>query len=293
VFASIERNSMLGMYRALFPSNVPVDFIHINEIAEGKAGRYKLILLGYPLMITEPAARALIEYVRAGGALMSEARLAWNDDRGYAKEIIPGFGLHEVCGCREASAQQTASGKTDIEILTKDESTPRLEAGDKLRGVIYEEALESISPRARVIARFTDGSPAIVASSYGKGKMLAAGTFLGLSYESERSENLVKFFAGLLDWAGVARPVEVSGVASDQAVEVRTMESGAEKLVFVFNHGSDAVEPAIRVSLPQGAYSVKDLATGQALGAGYERDAVVLKKIITANDVWAVRISPK
>src|SRR5439155_14490689 len=38
--ASIERNSILGYYRAFFPTNVPVDFIHIDEIAQEKAGAY-------------------------------------------------------------------------------------------------------------------------------------------------------------------------------------------------------------------------------------------------------------
>ena len=109
---------MLGIYRALFPSNVPVDFIHLNAIAQGRAERYKLILLPYPLMISEAAAKGLADYVRNGGALMTEARLAWNDERGYAKEIIPGFELHLITGCREASVQQTASGKAEMEIVS-------------------------------------------------------------------------------------------------------------------------------------------------------------------------------
>ncbi len=292
-FASIERNSMLGIYRAFFPSNVPVDFIHINELAEGKANKYKLILLQYPLMIPERAARALAEYVKQGGVLMSEARLAWNDERGFAKEIIPGFGLHEVCGCRERAVQQTASGKTDIQITNRDESVPLLQPGDRLRGMIYEEALEPISPNARVVARFSDGQPAIVASSYGKGKMITVGSFFGLSHESERSEGLVKFFAGLMDWAGVTQAVAVLGVSSDQMVEVRAMESGAEKLVFVFNHGSNTVEPGIRVALPQGAYTATDIVTESALGASFERGGLVFKKRLAANDVLVVRISPK
>jgi beta-galactosidase len=292
-YVSIERNSMLGIYRALFPANVPVDFIHINEIAARKADRYKLIILPYPLMIPEAAAKGLAEFVRNGGALMAEARLAWNDERGWAKEVIPGFGLHEVTGCREAAVQQTVSGKTEIEIVTRDESIPHLQPGDRLRGSLYEEALEPASPRARVIAKFADGSPAIVVSTYGRGKTITVGSFLGALYESERDANVARFLTGLLDWAGVSHPVEVSGIASDQSIEARTMDAGREKLVFVFNHGSAAAEPSIRVKLPAASYNVTDLVTQEALSVPYERDGVVLKKRLVPNEVWVVRISPK
>jgi len=30
--AGIERDSLLGVYRALFPLNVPLDYVHINEL---------------------------------------------------------------------------------------------------------------------------------------------------------------------------------------------------------------------------------------------------------------------
>jgi hypothetical protein len=43
-------------------------------------------------------------FVEAGGYAVAEARLAWNDERGHASEIIPGLGLHEVFGVREQHA---------------------------------------------------------------------------------------------------------------------------------------------------------------------------------------------
>jgi hypothetical protein len=103
----------------------------------------------------------------------------------------------------------------------------------------------------------------------------------------------VKFFTGLLDWAKVSRPVEVSGLAPEQAVEVRTMESGKEKLAFVFNHGSEPVEPNVRITLPQGSYTAKDLVTGEAIATRYERGGLILKKRLATSDVWVVRISAK
>lgn len=75
-----------------------------------------------------------------------------------------------MSGCRETSIQQTPSGRADIRIVRADESFPELRLGDRLRGTLYEEALQPIAPSTCVLAAFLDGSPTIVVSSYGKGK---------------------------------------------------------------------------------------------------------------------------
>jgi beta-galactosidase len=291
-FEGIERNSMLGIYRALFPSNVPVDFLHINQIQE-QGRRYKLIFLPYPLMIPEAAALALKSYVNEGGTLVSEARLAWNDERGWAKEIIPGFGLHEVTGCRETAIQRTASGRTTLEILKADSSVPELQPGDQLEGTSYEETLEPISSSGRVIARFSSGSPAMVASTYGKGKSLTVGTFLGTLYESRREPKLARFFTGLLEWAGVSQLVKLDSGPVIPPIEVRRMIAGQDILVFIFNHDSNSREPVIRLKRPAADCQAVDLSSGEPVRLLAEGDSVVLKKALAPYEVWVVKVSPK
>jgi beta-galactosidase len=276
--AAIERNSMLGPYRALFPTSVPVDFIHIDEIAAGSAARYKMVYLPYPLMINERTARALRRYVEGGGALVSEARLAWNDDTGRAKDIIPGFGLHEVCGCRETAVQQTLSGKTDM-TLTADFAG--LKSGDKIRGALYEETLTPLTPATKTLATFPDGAPAVVESAFGKGRMLTIGSFFGNAYEVDRDEKSAQFFRGLLDWAGVVKPVQCDA----EQVEVRLMESGGDRILFAFNHGA-ATDASITVRLPNRAYRVRDLESGASSEARAENGALTIKRTLPANAVW-------
>ena len=70
----IERDSLLGIYRALFPTNVPLDFVHADQLKASALAPYKLVVLPYPLMMPAAAATELREYVRAGGALVAEAR---------------------------------------------------------------------------------------------------------------------------------------------------------------------------------------------------------------------------
>ena len=272
---AIQQKSMQGYYRALFPANVPVDYVHIDDIAKGKAGRYKLIILPYPLMVSGAAAKGLVEYVRNGGALVTEARAAWNDERGRSTDIIPGFGLNEVCHCRETRVQQTVSGKTEIAT-----------AAGKIKGSLYEEVL---TPDAvgKVLGTFADGSPAIVESSFGKGKMMAIGTFLGTSFDSERDEATGAFVRGLLDWAGVERPF-----GADGGVEVRAMKSGDALVLVAFNHGA-AASSKIMAKLADGTYAVRNLETNESVKVTAQDGVLTLPHPFEAQDVWAIAITRK
>jgi len=257
---------MLGVYRALFPANVPVDFVHVNDLGREALAPYKLLFLQYPLMMPEKAGAAIAEWVRAGGAAVAEARLAWNNDRGYASEIIPGLGLHEVFGCRETAVQSIPGSRTAL----------HWSDGVTLPARLYEETLEPLNDRARVVARFADGRPAAVMSTFGRGKTLALGSYLAVAHQQQPDAASERFFQSLLDWAGVERPVSVEGGAA----EVRMLEVGSDRLVFVFNHQDQPVEPVIRVP---GNWNASDLTTGAPLSR--------LSKRLALGEVWVVRLS--
>ena len=232
--AGIERDSMLGVYRAWFPANVPVDYIHIKRLKQSNLAQYKLIYLPYPLMIPSASAQELAEYVRNGGALVAEARLGWNNENGRAAEVIPGMGLDRVMGCREAAVTSVPGSRTEL----------ILENGDRLPARLYEETLEPIGPQARVTARFANGNVAAVSSTFGKGKTLAIGSYVSAPFQQQQTPAAQKFFASLLDWAGIKRPIEWHG----DPVEIRWLESGAERLLFVFNHQSKPATVSVKAA---------------------------------------------
>jgi beta-galactosidase len=278
----IEQASMMGIYRALFPTNVPVDFVHVNELGPSLAGRYKLIYLPYPLMIPEAAAAALTEYVRAGGALVVEARAGWNNERGWASDTIPGLGLHRALSCRETAAQTVPHP----ELLWVSDRIPGLKPGDRLPGRLFEETLEPVLPNGRLVARFASGAPAAVMGSFGRGRTLTIGSYVSAAYDSGHDATLQRFFAGLLDWAGVARPAAVSGGEA----EVRLLEAGADRLVFVFNHQPQPADLTVTLRLPGGEYSATDLVTGEPVPM---TAPLRLSRRIAGKDVWVVRLSPR
>jgi beta-galactosidase len=280
--AGIERDSLLGVYQALFPTNVPLDFVHADHLKADALAPYRLVVLPYPLMMPAAAAAELREYVRAGGALVAEARAGWNDERGHAADTIPGLGLAEVLGARETDVQTVEKGKA---ALVADGGLPGLKEGDVLPGRWYEESLEPAAA-ARVVARFRGGAPAAVSSSFGKGKTLMLGSYVSAAYVSQPEEAGRRFFEGLLDWAGVRRPVAVSG----DAVEVRRLESGREHLVFVFNHAATTAATAVTVRLPLEGRTVRDLGSGEVVGARATPDGFEWRATIPPRDVRVLRI---
>jgi beta-galactosidase len=255
--AGIERDSLLGMYRALFAENVPLDYVHINELSAAALKQYKIVFLPYPILLPEAAAAPLKAYVQDGGTLVTEARLGWSNERGYASDRIPGMGLWELMGCRETAVQVGAKGRTSLRWTAS--GIGGIKPGEALPARWYEETLEPLSKEAQVVAQFPDGGAAAVVSRYGKGKTLMLGSYVSAAYETAPDPAVPRFYRALLDWAGVTLPVD------GKDVEVRTLESGAERLVFVFNHNRQAVEASFGLRMAGGNYRASDLVTGSAV----------------------------
>jgi beta-galactosidase GanA len=284
--AGIERDSLLGAHRALFPSNVDIDYIHVDHLSPALLAQYKLVILPYPVMLPEKAAPALRQYVSEGGSLVAEARLAWNNERGYASDRIPGMGLWEVMGCREVAIQTAPNGRATLRWLTA--GIPGLKGGEELPGRWYEETLEPLSPDAAVVARFASGGAAAVLSRFGKGRTLMLGSYLSGAYQSTPTAELRRFYEGLLEWAGVDKPVRVS--RGD--VEVRRLEAGGQEMVFVFNHDTKPADAAFEIRERDSAVQALDLISGDAARAVREGDSLRFKKRLGARDVWVLRLAP-
>lgn len=229
--------SLIGYYQSFANHNVPVDFIHREHIENHELSQYKLIILPYPIMFTEKAAEGLREFVRNGGYVLAEARFGWNDDRGFASEIIPGLGMHDIFGVREDEVRM----REDVTLTLNNSKHPVLEgfkSGDELKGALYSQSVKLLeNSNARVLATTTEGDPAIVSSNYGKGEAMLAGSYLGMANFSDIVPNNDKFFINLLNWAKIERPFITSedGRINDQ-IEVRLQNIDSGYILFLINH---------------------------------------------------------
>ncbi len=283
----IERDSLLGMHRALFPLNVPLDYVHVNTLSLEELTQYKLVVFPYPLMFPEASARALADYVREGGTLVAEARLGWNNERGRASDRIPGMQLWEVMGCREAAIETAPRGQAAIRFAGG--VLPGVQDGEVLPTRWFKETLEPLSDSAKVVARFEDGAAAAVMSTYGKGRTLMLGSYVSSAYQTNPTPEAARFFAGLLEWAGVTLPVAVDG----SPLEARHTESGEAAVLFLFNHGAGPAQSTVSLRRPAGEYVAEDLTSGSAVPLTRTADGVSLDVRLPPAGVQVVSISPR
>lgn len=311
-----EENSRAAMHRAVagyhrmfFERNVPVEVVSSRELAEkgenrnskiensekqnGEEGsptrladlkighytsrsedrplqRYKLIILPYPLMMTTDEADALKEYVRTGGHLFVEARPGWVNEDGHAEGAVPGFGWTAIFGVREKSIEP---GK-DFQVKW---------GASALAGMSFREHFTQLDGKAKVVARFEDGSPAAYEHAFGQGSAILLGTFAG---EANEKKPVAMNALGelLVSWAEVKKPeLKTAGL-----VELREMEGDKGKFVFLFNHGKKAATVVFAEELEKPALRVREVVEDRKVNVSGKRFAVNANVPAQAVRVWRI-----
>jgi beta-galactosidase len=177
--------SIRGAYQAFFDNNIQADFVHIDNIQE-----YPVIYLPYPVMLKSESAKKLIEYVRNGGALISEGLPAYFGDHGKAGTVQPNYGLDELFGAKESYVEFTPDLLDDLTFQVR---------GAPVYGRYFLQAYSTAGGAAA--GNYEDGRIAAVEHQFGKGKSRLIGTFPGGGYYLHHSQAAKMFFAGLLAWA--------------------------------------------------------------------------------------------
>ena len=103
------------------------------------------------------------------------------------------------------------------------------------------------------------------------------------AFEADRDEILGRFLRGLVDWAGVKNPVDVS----DPDIEIRMLQSGNERLVFVFNHAEAPKTASFALAL---AGRVRDVETGAAVNAVADGGRLRITRELPANGVAVLAV---
>jgi beta-galactosidase len=280
-----ERDSLEGIYRAFFEKQIPADFVHPAALDAPHLAQYKILFLPYPVMLSRSAAEAVKQYINQGGTAVAEARLAWNDERGFASLVIPGFGLDQVFGARESLIRP----QDETQLLVQDAAgLPGFKPGDSVAAAAFEEDLEPLAGGS-VLAHFADGKAAMVEKSYGQGHAILIGSFAGLAYQRKRDPSTARLFASLAEGAGVEPQVRVSGAGTSE-VEVRRLVGRERQFVFVFNHGSGPADATVTLRLPWGKGSARDLVADQDVPVQVSGEDSVLRKNLDPDAIWVLRL---
>jgi beta-galactosidase len=219
---------------------------------------------------------------------VAEARLAWNDERGFSSDEIPGMGLAAVFGAREKVIRPLERPEV---ILEANPALPGWTPGMRAGAAAFEEELEPL-PGARVLARFAGGAPAIVEHSYGKGKAILVGSFLAMAYERQHNEAGKQVLLSLARAAGVAPEVAVSGANTSQ-VEVRRLEGNDFQFLFAFNHSDHPAEARIAVRVPWTVGEARSINDQQKVAFRQSAEGLIFDAPLAGNGIWVVRYDRK
>jgi beta-galactosidase len=236
--------SMRGTYQAFFDQNIQADFVSLEDI-----GKYKVIYLAYPVMLSSATVEKLKQYVEAGGILISEGLPAYFGDHGRAGPTQPNYGLDKLFGAKESYVEFTP------DLLDKLTLNVR---GQEIFGRYFLQEYQLAGGRA--VGQYANGHIAAVENTAGKGKTLLIGTFPGGGYYLHHSAGGKAFFAGLLEWAGITPLLK----SDNPAIQARLHRGAGSSYLWVVNPShkdADAI-----VTIPTTYRAGEDVWGGRKVG---------------------------
>ncbi len=272
-------DSLLGIHRALYEHNHRIDFIHPKDVDAGVLDQYRVVVAPIPYLLGANVAEALKAWVESGGTLIAEAYLGgWNREDGRHETTIPGYGLHEIFQARQKNAEPAAEdhylfvggvtrnrprlelhpgineaggfvGAQALDVaggigrveMRLDRALPCAESGTKAFGAMVKETY--FVEGADVLASYADGRAAITEASFGDGKAILIGSYLGLAYTRQRDPSTGRVIAGLVEHAAdVKKPV----VAGRGQVRVDTLSTAeGDRMIILQNLEAEPSEVSI------------------------------------------------
>jgi beta-galactosidase len=239
--------SVAGYHRMFFERNLPVDVLSSRELAQDNLQQYKLVIVPYPLMMTEEEAGTLKDYVAAGGHLFVEARAGWVDEKGHAEAKVPGFGWDGLLGVRET------------QLIPQKEFAVSWGTA-RFKAMTFQEQFEVGDHNAHPLAFTAEGAPIAYENKYKKGSAIVFGGFAG--QENYLHGVTMHPLGGILaHWAGLERPQ----LRAPNLLELRQMYSPKGHWVFFFNHADKPAPIMFARSLEKPASHIREIMTGKEI----------------------------
>jgi hypothetical protein len=203
------------LYMALQHANIPCDWVEEDDLSvQGLAG-YRVLFLTAPDVPAENQ-RGLTEWVQAGGTLATVSGAATGD-----RYHEPCTVLSDFTGIQEAPRERL--------LVEKTQGLPVVAEGTGACGAFRAVGVhgELRAGEYGVKASFTNGAPAVVEQSRGKGRVVHFAWMPGMSYlntvQGAPNGLPVGFSVSVRDW--ITYPVEASGAEPSVAVDIPMIET--------------------------------------------------------------------
>jgi hypothetical protein len=262
-----------GIWQALRHSHVPVDMLTEADLTSGPIDQYRVIYLAGP-WLSSSAANGLVRWIENGGVLVASAGAGTLDEFASPLPVL-------------SHAQGIEQRSLDI---SETFLRPRIEAlrarslgrvslitgpGVSFNAVGWREHMVP-SGSTDVLARFEDGSPAVIAHQLGRGRAITIATLPGVAYLRSgvsqppplpdrgpfMHQQLTAYDPALREligrWAVEAIPTRPT--VSEPLVEIGLVETPNQIVIPLANSGDRAKTVEVRVP---GAGSVSSLTSVQ------------------------------
>lgn len=246
-----------------------VGFVSEKQALTGKLARFKLLVIPAAKYIPPQVADSITAYVKAGGTAVLIPESFLFDQYARENDKLSAFGLKV-----ESVSLPERLGRGE-NVRNYDMSTSQTVVYGNARNVMQTTGKDIFSGaavrlegeglvqrlaagKAEVLASLPDGSPGLVLSRLGAGRLYCLATPL-------TEESYHKLFEPLARQTGLGRPV--TGVMADGSLvreaEVRAVERADDYLVYASNLGGKNIEFELKSAAPLGA--VTDLRSLEVL----------------------------
>lgn len=234
----IERNAygrgylddVFSVYKGLWLNRIPTDIVDPSC----DLSKYKVVFTPFCYIMTDEIASKLKNFVRNGGILISDARLAVKDEYNQVfTQPLPAL-LTDLFGIT-VDDYDIVTG--ELRTVKFKDSSPIL-AGRELTPITWVEALgvSDAETLATHVGTWLDGQPAVTRRKIGDGEAIYVGTFLQPNAWALIIQDLIK--------NGLIKPI---ACLEDQKVEVVKRWGKDYSLLFVINHADVSKEVTIEL----------------------------------------------
>ncbi len=178
---TVKKNHAFGFNRmhnwmALAHAQIPVDFLAERQVEAGQLDGRKVCYLSGP-NLTRASAEKLRAWVEAGGTLVLSAGAAMRDEYNRPMDIISSI--------VPAKRSPVEMGRAFLNSGSYIKILPAMDTvaiGDVAMEVLSVQQRQYPKIGAKVLATFSDGSPAAIKGRFGKGNVHSAGFLPALDY---------------------------------------------------------------------------------------------------------------
>ncbi len=272
--------SLDGWQAPLHWRSLPLRMLDQAGVVAGGLAGLRLLIMPQPYWLTQAEADAIARWIEQGGTLLCDAHLgAYDGTRGRHSRTVPGCGLAAILGVQETDS----TSSFHLDLGTRDALPDTL--GDDLRKALAagarggrlfsmhcadggmlggaERYAELAGDGLEPLAWVFPNRPVVAAREVGCGRVVYAGTDLGLAARLGTAAGLERLLDRELGRAGLEAPGGMA-VPERRRVRIDHVHDGAGRLRFAVAHNDE--DQAVEVRLGGGAW--RGLFDGTAVAAG-------------------------